>query len=340
MAFSRLPRRILNIRPWPFVLPYPATKCQAAFLAGETMARHLERETYVGLQVGLPEIEMFGWTDTSHAAFLGLGPHSHSNAFEICLIVGGSVQWWVGHEIHQLGRGDVYVTKPDETHGGIDAVIQPCELYWLILPVPSRGPLPGLTETQTRDLMQAMAQLKRHSFPSSLALQQAFHRLHEELRDRPAFAQTSARAAFHALLVQVLRDHEAAVQNRAFSQRKPTERMRQAMQWIAEHLREDVPVSAMASAAGLSVSRFHERFLAEAGLTPADYRTHLRIRRAKEMLVQSKQTITHLAHELGFSTSQYFATVFKKIVGTTPGGYRRRIQHAAMTEKDAEKEEP
>ena len=60
------------------------------------MKRQVQRQTYDGSDVGLPEIETFGWTSTSRATDLGLKPHRHTNAYEICLITGGSVQWWVG----------------------------------------------------------------------------------------------------------------------------------------------------------------------------------------------------------------------------------------------------
>ncbi|MHB1155978.1 MAG: helix-turn-helix domain-containing protein [Phycisphaerales bacterium] len=288
------------------------------------MKRHFERETFTGQQIALPELQCFGWTATPRADDLSLGPHAHHNAYEICLIVDGTVQWWVGHEIYQLGRGDIYITRPDETHGGIDDVMHPCALYWFILPHPGRSPLPGLTMSQTRSLMGALAKLKWRSFASSPELRAAFAQLHHELRDRSMFSPISARAAFHTLLVRLLRDHDQATQHPTAANRPRTPAMRQTMQWIADHLAEDVAVERIAEVVNLSVSRFHERFLAEVGLTPAEYRTHLRIRRAKQLLGQGDMTITRIAHQLGFSTSQYFATVFKKIVGMTPVAYRRR----------------
>ena len=272
----------------------------------------------------MPELQWFGWTATPTAANLGLGPHAHHNAYEICLIVDGSVQWWVGHEIYQLGRGDIYITRPDETHGGMDDVMHPCSLYWFILPHPGRSPLPGLTAAQSRSLMRALAKLRLRTFASSPELRSAFARLHHELRDRPSFSPISARAAFHSLLVQLLRDHDQASRHPTTTNPPRTPAMRQAMQWIADHLAEDVAVERIAEVVNLSVSRFHERFLGEVGLTPAEYRTHLRIRHAKQLLRRGDQTVTRIAHQLGFSTSQYFATVFKKIVGMTPVAYRRR----------------
>lgn len=292
------------------------------------MIRHFERQTFDGADVGLPELEMFGWTATPRATDLGLRPHIHQGAYEICLIVGGSVQWWVGHEIYQLGRGSIYITRPDEPHGGIDEVMHPCALYWLIFPLPGKKPLPGLTRDQTQHLMRRLAGIKQRTFMSSPLLEQNFKRMHVELQQESALRPMAARACLHALLIQLLRDHDAASNQPDSHARSQT--MRQAMQWISDHMTDEATVEEMAAVVNLGVSRFHERFLTEVGLTPADYRTHLRIRRAQHLLRHTDQAITRISFDLGFSTSQYFATVFKKIVGMTPGNFRSsKRQHDA-----------
>ncbi|HAI10246.1 MAG TPA: hypothetical protein DCM28_00985 [Phycisphaerales bacterium] len=286
------------------------------------MKRQVQRQTYDGSDVGLPEIETFGWTSTSRATDLGLKPHRHTNAYEICLITGGSVQWWVGHEIYQLGRGDIYITHPNEPHGGIDEVMHPCALYWLILPVtPTNRSLPGLTHKQTSELFGQLEGMSRRTFKCSSDLTYYFKQMHSELQKPSTFQPVYLRATLHHLLIQLLRDHDVSQTSHDTSHRTPS--IRKAMQWIANHLDDDATVEEIAMIAGLGVSRFHERFVAEVGLTPADYRTHLRIRRGQHLLGHTNQTITRISFDLGFSTSQYFATVFKKIVGMTPGAYRQ-----------------
>jgi AraC-like DNA-binding protein len=73
------------------------------------------------------------------------------------------------------------------------------------------------------------------------------------------------------------------------------------------------------------VSFFHEKFLKEVRLTPAEYLTRLRMKKAKQLLKISKKSITEIAFDLGFSSSQYFATVFKKVTGITPRFYRKQV---------------
>lgn len=53
----------------------------------------------------------------------------------------------------------------------------------------------------------------------------------------------------------------------------------------------------------------------DVGLTPADYYLRQRMFLAKQKLWGSPKSITEIALGLGVSSSQYFATIFKKIVG-------------------------
>jgi AraC-like DNA-binding protein len=58
------------------------------------------------------------------------------------------------------------------------------------------------------------------------------------------------------------------------------------------------------------------------GMAPGAWYTRRRIERAQERLREGGRAITEVAHELGFSSSQHFATVFKRHTGLTPGAWR------------------
>ena len=78
----------------------------------------------------------------------------------------------------------------------------------------------------------------------------------------------------------------------------------------------------------MSPSRLHARFLAEVGQSPAEWVRAQRIQRAKRLLLTSDRPVTDLAFDLGFPSSQYFATVFRGLVGMTPRDYRQRALRA------------
>lgn len=83
--------------------------------------------------------------------------------------------------------------------------------------------------------------------------------------------------------------------------------------------REDVAASVYLTADYLS-----KAFKNETGLTIKEYLNEYRIKAAKRMLLESTASIGFIAVETGFDTISYFSTVFKKLTGDTPNGYRSK----------------
>jgi AraC-like DNA-binding protein len=295
------------------------------YMARQRPTDGLQREVYAQPLSTMPQLEQFGWTCTRSATQLSLAEHHHRGLFEICLLVGGHVSWWAGGQIHALGPGDLYFTKPDEPHGGVDNVLQPCSLYWLQVSLRADQPLPGLDARATRRISRALKRLSHRKFPASDPLCQAFYTIHTELRDRPPFWEMAVHAAAKSLLVQMLRDHDQA-QQAGQATGRPSAPVAGAIERMRSDLSHAVSVEQLAAEAGLGVSRFHERFVKEVGFSPAAYRMHLRIRSAKQLLRSRSTSVTHLANELGFSSSQHFATAFRRLVGMSPSAYRQRMQ--------------
>ncbi|HID01637.1 MAG TPA: AraC family transcriptional regulator [Desulfobacterales bacterium] len=82
------------------------------------------------------------------------------------------------------------------------------------------------------------------------------------------------------------------------------------------------PVEHLFDLMGVSRSRGYDIFHQNFGLTPKEYLLRRKIILAKKMLQQNK-AITSIAYELGFSSSQSFATTFKKLTCSTPSNYRK-----------------
>jgi AraC-like DNA-binding protein len=97
--------------------------------------------------------------------------------------------------------------------------------------------------------------------------------------------------------------------------------------------RENWPVPALARLAGLSASRLNESFRAELGLSPHQYLLRLRAELGAQALGQTDRAITDIALDLGFSSSQHFAQVFRKYFGLSARDYRHRNTepHAHLT---------
>ena len=83
--------------------------------------------------------------------------------------------------------------------------------------------------------------------------------------------------------------------------------------------REDI-----AEAVGVSQNYLSKIFREEVRLTPWDYLSRLRIRKAKELLDSTTDTITSIAGQVGFDDSAYFSRVFRKHTNQSPQAYREQ----------------
>jgi AraC family transcriptional regulator len=80
----------------------------------------------------------------------------------------------------------------------------------------------------------------------------------------------------------------------------------------------------MAAAAHLSPYHFARRFKAATGLPPHQYVIVRRVERAKQLLRQDGDiSLAEVAACAGFSDQSQFSHHFKRVVGITPGQFRR-----------------
>ena len=84
-----------------------------------------------------------------------------------------------------------------------------------------------------------------------------------------------------------------------------------ALEYIALHYKENLDVSKYASVCNLSESYFRKKFLEYTGLTPIEYRNHLRFAEAKR-LYQSGYSTKTIAYEVGFCDENYLSKLYKK----------------------------
>jgi AraC-like DNA-binding protein len=74
---------------------------------------------------------------------------------------------------------------------------------------------------------------------------------------------------------------------------------------------------------GLSRSALHERFNAMIGQPPMQYLANWRMQVAAGLLRGSNATVASIAQEIGYDSEAAFAKAFKRLVGTSPGAWRR-----------------
>lgn len=82
--------------------------------------------------------------------------------------------------------------------------------------------------------------------------------------------------------------------------------------FFQSNLSKNLSVDDMAQAVSMPVSSFKKNFRQTTGIAPAEYFLRMKLNKARYMIQCSEMTINEISNELGFNSSQYFATVFKR----------------------------
>jgi AraC-like DNA-binding protein len=91
---------------------------------------------------------------------------------------------------------------------------------------------------------------------------------------------------------------------------------------IESRYREELSLAELADLAHLNPSYLSRSFKRAFGLPPISYQQHLRIGKARQLLVGTRMRVTDIAHFVGFRSLHYFSRVFHRLVGLAPTAYR------------------
>lgn len=271
----------------------------------------------------VPEILEIGWGRFMAADYGHLRPHRHRGAFEICLIIAGEVDWETPTGSYTLRAGDIFITRPDEEHWGQDSAMHPCELHWMIVGAPSHGyAWGGLPADVAALLEQKLGALPSHrlrAMPHHRRAMEEIYTDHRCLENADhAVVAASARASLWRLLIDLVRQEDD----------RPADMLPRTADALLESLRGEPAstseIKSHCTRLGLNYRDLNRRFSAQVGCSISQYWLRERVRSARDRLANSDENVTDIATELGFSSSQHFATTFRKITGLTPSEFRRQ----------------
>jgi AraC-like DNA-binding protein len=105
----------------------------------------------------------------------------------------------------------------------------------------------------------------------------------------------------------------------------PNWRLRLSLQMMEGNSGRMPHLSEIAETVNLHEASFCRAFKQSTGLSPHRYLLLIRVNRAKELMKDPNRTLTNIALDCGFSSSSQFSVAFKRIVGESPGRYRRSL---------------
>jgi transcriptional regulator GlxA family with amidase domain len=98
------------------------------------------------------------------------------------------------------------------------------------------------------------------------------------------------------------------------------------LRWLEKNLDRNLGLQQIARRAAMSPRTLSRRFREQTGTTPAKWISRSRVQRAQHLLETSSQPVEQIAAAAGFSSTAAFRDRFRRLVGTSPQGYRRAFR--------------
>ncbi|WP_135554936.1 helix-turn-helix transcriptional regulator [Paenibacillus cymbidii] len=147
------------------------------------------------------------------------------------------------------------------------------------------------------------------------------------------YSQELINIRFTELLLNMLRRETAAESAKArhsldthWNRNAASDELGEVMRYIHANCGKVIHIDELAGIAGYSESYFCTLFKRSFGTSPVQYINHMKVQKAKELMLHSETNITRLAKTLGFENIHYFSRLFKKITHVSPQEYMQKLQ--------------
>lgn len=316
---------------------YQADRCQPLVRAverGELELVALARGQYPGRKLNaaaLPGIKTIGCWDARHAQDWGLDWH-RNEGIELTFLERGGIDFAVDRRTAHLRPGDLTVTRPWQQHRLGNPNIGAGRLHWLILDVGVRRPhqpwqWPSwlvLTKPDLQELTKILRHNERPVWRATPEVRHCFQRIAAAVETAAISRLAALLNELFVLVLEMLRQQRVTLDESLASTERTVELFWTDLQHNLDHLGAPWTVETMARQCGLGVTHFIHHSKQLTNTTPIAHLNHCRLEAAAALLKKEpSRSITDIAFACGFTSSQYFATQFRRQFGSTPRAYRQ-----------------
>lgn len=247
--------------------------------------------------------------------------HNHGNCAEFVFMIKGCQHYQVEGAEYEVHGGEVFMTRPGEVHGTGNKPEDKAFFYYLIAD-------PERLAQQEYGCVQGEKESYLAVFKTGRRIQKAkswygevCERLLGLCQNRDLLRDTKIRSLLSVLLLDI----GTGVQTQPEVCGEEN-KMKLVQEYIHSHIREDLALEKLAVLSGLSLSGFKTAFCTQTGIPPREYIIRQKLQQCRGELQKTSKTITEISFEYGFSSSQYFSTVFKQYCCMSPSQFRTLYQ--------------
>ena len=278
-----------------------------------------------------PELEMFPHimelgTKKNSSIQLNSLPESITKSLRLYYVIEGKFEWNIHHQPHMLYPGDAALILPGQQFGSDKGFLDIGTISWIhinIQKLESGEMVPGkwssLSENESLAIGKILLLNNSVAFSKLNEAGRILQYIQNELFNKEVGYATRVNQLIDELFITLTRQltkqsNPARDFPKTFMQLEQTLRQNLSHQWTVEE---------MAAVVGMGTTLFNEKVKTYSGFSPINYLINIRISEAIKLLKKKDTSLTDIALDIGFYSSQHFSTTFKKLTGYTPSEFRK-----------------
>jgi AraC-like DNA-binding protein len=251
-----------------------------------------------------------------------------SNFLRFYYIIDGRFDWVVDEQSYILYPGDLAIILPGQSFGGERDLLDIGSIYWMHLKLlqfekngkVSLGKWSRFTDPESRTIGRILLVNSCPVLSNSKEAGTVFQNIYSEFVNQETVHNVRINLLIEELFILTAR--QLTRQNN--SQRDFPQTFFKLEQALRENLSHQWTLEEMAGLVGLGNTAFSEKVKNYTGFSPLNYLINIRISEAIKLLKRPHVHVTDIALDVGFYSSQHFATTFKKHTGYTPTEFRKK----------------
>lgn len=251
--------------------------------------------------------------------------HYH-NYCELFYLKTGKCVYTIKDMEYQLKAGDFLIIAPGESHFTRYEGQAPCERIIFCcqktaFPEEFQENFPEVIDILDRSCKITLEQKKQYE------TDRLIQKILQENNLMDEYSSETIRYLLLCLLLTLKRDGNFMVKTKA--KETYSKDINDAVEYITRNFSLPLTLEDVAEHVGLSPTYFSKKFHLTTGSTFKEYLNKIRILQARQMLLTTDDSITKIALNCGFSSSNYFKDIFHRMMGISPRNYRKKSKEAS-----------
>ncbi len=246
-------------------------------------------------------------------------PEMHSHPYnELYFLLSGERRYFIGHTIYDVLPDNVIIIPKNELHKTSARNNKGYERYVVYF---HDADISQLDIPENKNNTSILSESGCISLPHNIAdtIRAKLNEMYREATRNDIYTEAMQKSIFIEILILIMRYGSKT----AGAAGGHSDKIQEVARYISENYEKDITLSDAAKMAYMDQTYFSKKFKRMTGFGFSEYLTEIRVNAATKLLVYTELSISEISDKCGFSSSNYFGDVFKRLNGVSPSKYRK-----------------